>query len=306
MSNTASNSFQRNEEKECASTRMLSAALELHEAGFAVIPLKPRSEEPFLSWKELQGSKPTVEQIKGWFAQEPEINIGILTGAFSGIVVLHVDGKRRGDMSIPEKLPDFSGLVASTGHGRNYYFKHPGFEIQNLVNLLPGVDLLGEGGYVTAPPSRPRNYEFLYWLSGPDKSPPPIPDWLRELLIEKRDRAAAHSRAAKAGTSSTHLAALPEQTGSLNALSKGARNDGLLIGDHRLRSVYPTIRSGFTLLRASKIEAKPIFWLWEPVLALGKVSMIAGDPGVAKSHLVDQHCRNRVKRRDVACINATR
>ena len=30
---------------------------------------------------------------------------------------------------------------------------------------------------------------------------------------------------------------------------------------------------------------KPIFWLWEDVLALGKVSMIAGDPGVAKSHV---------------------
>ena len=69
---------------------MLSAALDLHERGFVVIPLKPRSEEPFLSWKELQGTKPTVEQIKGWFAQEPEINIGIIAGALSGIVVLVV------------------------------------------------------------------------------------------------------------------------------------------------------------------------------------------------------------------------
>jgi putative DNA primase/helicase len=43
--------------------------------------------------------------------------------------------------------------------------------------------------------------------------------------------------------------------------------------------------SGFNLLRASDIEAKPIFWLWEEVLALGKVSMFAGDPGVAKSHV---------------------
>ena len=40
-----------------------------------------------------------------------------------------------------------------------------------------------------------------------------------------------------------------------------------------------------TLLRASDIRVRAISWLWEPVLARGKVSMIAGDPGVAKSHV---------------------
>jgi hypothetical protein len=58
MNNTASSSFQRYEDKKRAlGTDMLSAALDLHERGLVVIPLKPRSEEPFLSWKELQGKQ---------------------------------------------------------------------------------------------------------------------------------------------------------------------------------------------------------------------------------------------------------
>ena len=89
MNNTASSSFQRYEDKKrTLGTRMLSAALDLHERGFVVIPLKPRSNEPFVNLKEFQNTKPTVEQIKGWFAREPEINIAIQTGPVSGIVVL--------------------------------------------------------------------------------------------------------------------------------------------------------------------------------------------------------------------------
>ncbi len=55
---------------------MLSEALDLHERGFVILPLKPRSKEPLVKWKEFQSNKPTVDDIKGWFAQEPEINIG--------------------------------------------------------------------------------------------------------------------------------------------------------------------------------------------------------------------------------------
>ena len=37
--------------------------------------------------------------------------------------------------------------------------------------------------------------------------------------------------------------------------------------------------------RASDIEPRPIDWLWKPHLALGKFSMIVGDPGLSKSTL---------------------
>jgi len=43
--------------------------------------------------------------------------------------------------------------------------------------------------------------------------------------------------------------------------------------------------SGLLLWRASEIEAKPIRWLWPGRIARGKVSIIAGHPGVGKSQI---------------------
>ena len=40
-----------------------------------------------------------------------------------------------------------------------------------------------------------------------------------------------------------------------------------------------------TLIKASDIEPEPIDWLWSGVLARGKLSALAGDPGNAKSQL---------------------
>ena len=43
--------------------------------------------------------------------------------------------------------------------------------------------------------------------------------------------------------------------------------------------------TGFIVQRASEIEAKPITWLWPNRIAIGKQTLIAGDPGLGKSQL---------------------
>jgi len=43
--------------------------------------------------------------------------------------------------------------------------------------------------------------------------------------------------------------------------------------------------TGFIVQRASEIEAKPISWLWPNRIAIGKQTLIAGDPGLGKSQL---------------------
>jgi putative DNA primase/helicase len=40
------------------------------------------------------------------------------------------------------------------------------------------------------------------------------------------------------------------------------------------------------LVRAHAVVQRPIEWLWKPRLALGKIALIAGDPGVGKSSLI--------------------
>jgi RecA-family ATPase len=46
---------------------------------------------------------------------------------------------------------------------------------------------------------------------------------------------------------------------------------------------HPAPHSRITLVRASDIEATPIEWLWKGRLALGKNTLIAGDPGLGKT-----------------------
>ena len=47
----------------------------------------------------------------------------------------------------------------------------------------------------------------------------------------------------------------------------------------------PPPRARIHARTAAEVEARPITWLWEPHFALGKFSMIVGDPGLSKSTL---------------------
>ena len=101
--------------------------------------------------------------MREWFAHADR-NVGIVTGAASGIVVVDVDK--------PE-LIDTLGLLPSTptvrtGKGLHLYFKHPGRPVANKVGLLSGVDLRGDGGYVVAPPSIHPNGASYEWNVGLD------------------------------------------------------------------------------------------------------------------------------------------
>ena len=43
---------------------------------------------PLVPWKKYQNERPTVEEVNHWFNTNPDANIGIITGAVSGLVVL--------------------------------------------------------------------------------------------------------------------------------------------------------------------------------------------------------------------------
>lgn len=98
--------------------------------------------------------------VRKLWRQYPRSNVGIRTGAISGLVVLDVDGQHDGYASIAalEALhgPLPPTLTAATGSGgRHYFFSHPGFPVQNDASgkVGRGVDVRGEGGYVVAAPS---------------------------------------------------------------------------------------------------------------------------------------------------------
>jgi len=69
----------------------LAWALRYMRLGYSVIPVD--GKVPLVAWAEFQNRRATEAEIRGWWAKWPVANIGIVTGAVSGIIVLDVDGQ---------------------------------------------------------------------------------------------------------------------------------------------------------------------------------------------------------------------
>lgn len=174
-----------------------AAALAYLARGWSVIPIEPRGKRPLVSWLEFQSRRPSRAEIAGWFRQRPDANVGVVTGALSGLVVLDVDERHGGTQGLAEleiahgPLP-FTIEAVTGGGGRHLYFLHPGGVVHNRVGLVPGIDIRGDGGCVVAPPSpHPSGMRYAW---APARSPDearlaPLPHWLERLAQPGSGRA---------------------------------------------------------------------------------------------------------------------
>jgi hypothetical protein len=109
------------------------------------------------------------ETWRSWLADWPNMNIGILTGAESGIFVIDIDPRHGGDDSIQELVTKFGKLprtlTASTGGGgRHFVYQIPSTEtVKSSANVIAnGVDVRGEGGIIVVEPSKTSgDYKWL-------------------------------------------------------------------------------------------------------------------------------------------------
>jgi hypothetical protein len=146
-------------------TELESAALKMASLGFHVFPCKPGEKVPATS-HGFQDASTVPDEIGRWWRMRP-FNIGVATGARSGIVVIDVDGEDgltalRDLETRFSKLPSTLSVVTPRG-GQHFYFKHPGVDIRNSASLVAEhIDVRGDGGYVLAPPSEVagRRYEL--------------------------------------------------------------------------------------------------------------------------------------------------
>lgn len=171
-------------------------------------------------------------QITRWWERSPSSNIGVRTGAESGLVVLDVDTVHGGSRSI-KALIDRHGELSSvprvrTGSGGwHLFFAHPGEPVRNSAGLLgPGLDIRGDGGYVIAPPSVHASGGHYRWEVDA-ASLPPLPDWLFALLSRPRDVVPARQLAlvlAGRDTTSWARAALDAEIRGVCSALKGSRN----------------------------------------------------------------------------------
>jgi len=132
--------------------------------------------------------------IRRWWRRWPDTGVGVATGAVSGLMGVALDEARRG-LSEWQRLqgPDGVGpdtLALADGPGRCLkLFAHP--RQDRLLQSLPavggclGIAVIGDGGWVPAPPSRSPGGSRVQWLPPCDpavEAPEPLPAWLLQLL----------------------------------------------------------------------------------------------------------------------------
>src|SRR5207248_932921 len=113
-----------------------------------------------------------------------DAGVGIPTGKVNGIFVVEADtNKGHGVDGIANlrQLDEQHGalpqtlMAASPSGSLHYYFRHPGADgyVKNSSSeLIPGVDLRGDGGMVVAPPTRRMDGEY-WWLNSHEIAEPP-------------------------------------------------------------------------------------------------------------------------------------
>ena len=137
------------------------AARTLAAAGVPVFPCVVEGKRPLTRRGFLDVSS-DPEQIAAWWSRTPHANIGIPTGAPSGVVVVDVDvhgphdGRAAYQRATEAGLVDGAGLLVRTPTGGThvYFPATPGREQRSWQAATAGVDFRGDGGYIIAPPSR--------------------------------------------------------------------------------------------------------------------------------------------------------
>ena len=241
-------------------------------------------------------------KLREWWTEWPEANVGVRTGSESGIVVLDVDPRHGGDESLKDRtIPPTLEAQTSAG-GRHLYFRHPGGKVRNSTDLYPGLDVRGDGGYVVAPPSLHANGERYVWVNeGSDLAD--APEW----MLGRPSKSPSADGPIPEGQRNDRLTSIG---GSLRARGQefpAIEKQLLEINDacctpplppDEVRKVAESV-SGYPrgtggkdplgttkrpkLIRMDDVQAEALEWLWPGRVPLGKVTLIAGDPGLGKS-----------------------
>jgi hypothetical protein len=168
-----------------------SALFYAQRLNWPVFPIIARGKRP-LTTRGFKDASRDPQQIRSWWQQWPDANIGTPTGAEGcGYDVIDVDG-RTGLTSLlnlkhSQCPPDCSAETfcnatgdlppvlaraftpgSTDGPGWHYYIRATGDG--NSSGYLPGMDYRGAGGYVVIPPSVGMNGKHYTWLTKP-----PIP-----------------------------------------------------------------------------------------------------------------------------------
>lgn len=136
----------------------LEAALSFVQNGYRIFPCAPLAKRPAgaLAPHGFKDASSDPEQITRWWDALPLANIGLPTDAANGVFVLDVDpphGQESWTRLCAGHEPPQTYTVQTPSGGMHLYFRWPAGGQRRRIKVWPGLDFMGEGGYVVAPPS---------------------------------------------------------------------------------------------------------------------------------------------------------
>lgn len=207
-------------------------ASDLASAGVPVIPCVPGQKRP-LTARGFHDATTDLAQITQWWTRWPDANLGLPTGAISGVVVVdvdireHVDGResmRRALDAGRAGVPVFT-VVSPSGGRHGYYPATPGVVQRSWQAARAGVDFRGDGGYIVIPPSHTTAGSYRLATVRQGAASGIDSDALRDFLDP---RPALKPRAADRGMAQSEPGVVVSRLAAWVAgLGEGERNRGL-------------------------------------------------------------------------------
>lgn len=162
----------------------LRSALGLARRGWAVFPLN--GKVPFRGSHGHRDATVDTDVIRDWWRRRPNANVGIACNSTSGPIIVDIDGPL-GEREVKRLgLPATRMATSGRPNRRHLYFNPPEDETQvsRTIKVRPDLDVLGDGGYVIAPPSLRLNGKRYRWLNDLDLAP--LPSVIVKMVQMKR------------------------------------------------------------------------------------------------------------------------
>ncbi|AZT98104.1 bifunctional DNA primase/polymerase [Brevibacterium aurantiacum] len=219
------------------------AAARFAAAGVPVFPCVPGEKRPPVA-RGFHDATADPGQVAAWWSRWPSANIGIPTGAASGVEVVDVDVHATGtgfpafrEAHREGYAAGWAALVRTPSGGLHaYYPAHPDRAQSSWQAARAHVDFRGDGGYIIAPPSKVlraggvRAPYRLIVASG-DTPAPVDAARLRDFLDPRTPISMGRARAARFERQGSDAKVL---AGWVAARGEGERNRGLFWAACRL------------------------------------------------------------------------
>jgi len=128
--------------------------------GFSIFPCK---EKKPLTRNGFKDASKDPAQIKKWFAEYPQAQIGAPTGEVNHLLVVDVDGPQGEEWVRKQNWPQTFTVQTSPGHCQYWFRQPPGITTKCSAGVIaPEVDIRGDGGYVILPPSTHHETKQAY------------------------------------------------------------------------------------------------------------------------------------------------